>query len=293
MLTSQQTGTKKRITRRTFLGALGLAGISGGGGAFYMRFLEPHWFDVSERTVPVGAVPGRTPLKVLHLSDLHASQVISLEQIQSAVDLGVKLQPDLICLTGDYITRRYDRWKDYERVLSRLSRAAPTFACLGNHDGGSWSRRSRGYENANHVRSLLEGSSIQLLENRSAKFQAGQWRLNLVGLGDLWARGLNPSGAFSGAGKEDGSVTLALSHNPDSKAMLKPYAWDLVLCGHTHGGQLIVPLVGAPFAPVRDKRFIKGLHSWEGRWIHITKGVGNLHGMRFNCRPEVSLLKLV
>jgi uncharacterized protein len=282
-----------RLTRRAFLAGLGVAGLGGGGGAFYMRFLEPHWFDVSERTVPIGARPGALPLRVLHLSDLHASEVISLGQIRAAVELGLKGEPDLICVTGDFITGKYDRWKEYEGVLARLSTAAPTFACLGNHDGGSWSSRSRGYPDARHVRSLLEGSGIQLLENRSMRIQARGWELNVAGVGDLWSRGLNPSGAFSGTRKEEGVVTFVLSHNPDSKDLLKPFPWDLLLCGHTHGGQLIVPLVGAPFAPVRDKRFIKGLHEWEGRWIHITKGVGNLHGVRLNCRPEVSLLNLV
>ena len=66
-----------------------------------------------------------------------------------------------------------------------------------------------------------------------------------------------------------------------------------MLCGHTHGGQCDLMFLGTPFAPVRDKRFVQGLHRWEDRWIHITRGVGNLHGMRFNCRPEVSLLTLV
>jgi predicted MPP superfamily phosphohydrolase len=67
----------------------------------------------------------------------------------------------------------------------------------------------------------------------------------------------------------------------------------LLLCGHTHGGQIRLPFVGTPFAPVRDKRFVEGLHQWDGRWMYITRGVGNLHGVRFNCPPEVSLLTLV
>ena len=65
-----------------------------------------------------------------------------------------------------------------------------------------------------------------------------------------------------------------------------------MLSGHTHGGQLSLPVIGTPFAPVRDKRFVHGLHSWNNRRLHITSGVGALHHMRFNCRPEVSLLEL-
>ena len=73
---------------------------------------------------------------------------------------------------------------------------------------------------------------------------------------------------------------------------MQQYPWDLMLSGHTHGGQLWIPFIGAPFAPVRDKRFVKGLVRWQNRWVHVTKGVGNLHGMRLNCPPEVSLLTL-
>jgi uncharacterized protein len=83
-----------------------------------------------------------------------------------------------------------------------------------------------------------------------------------------------------------------LSHNPDTKEQLKAYDWDVAFCGHTHGGQFRLPLIGTPFAPVKDKRFVQGLHFWEGRQIYITKGVGNLFGVRFNCRPEISLITL-
>ena len=55
---------------------------------------------------------------------------------------------------------------------------------------------------------------------------------------------------------------------------------------------LDLPVVGTPFAPIRDKKYVRGLHSWNGRWLHITKGIGNLHGMRFNCRPEITVFEI-
>ena len=113
--------------------------------------------------------------------------------------------------------------------------------------------------------------------------------VQLVGVGDLWAGELDPARAFEGA---DGSTTIALTHNPDSKDALSFYKWALMLCGHTHGGQVALPLIGRPLAPVRDRRFVAGLHAWRDRQIYITRGVGNLYGLRLNCRPEVSLLRL-
>ena len=86
--------------------------------------------------------------------------------------------------------------------------------------------------------------------------------------------------------------TLLLAHNPDTKDVAWPFAWDAMLSGHTHGGQVVLPWIGPPFVPVEDRRFIAGLHSWRDRWIYTTRGVGNILGVRVNCRPEVTLLEV-
>ena len=271
---------------------LGLSGASAASAATYMRFVEPGWIEANHAEVPLGRGSGRRQLKLLHLSDLHASSVVSLDYLAEAIELGVSQHPDLICLTGDYITTTWKDWADYARLLERLSAAAPTFACLGNHDGGYWAHLHQGYPTTTEVQDLLAQARISLLDNASVGISLAGWNLNLVGVGDLFARQFRPTQAFHGWKPEKDNVTVVLSHNPDSKQLLRPYTWDLMLCGHTHGGQIELPLIGAPFAPIKDMHFIKGLHSWEHRWIHITKGIGNVWGLRFNCRPEISLLSL-
>jgi predicted MPP superfamily phosphohydrolase len=162
---------------------------------------------------------------------------------------------------------------------------------MGNHDGGKWvSRHGYGYKSWELVAELLKTAGVQLLHNEARVVELKGRDVQLVGLGDLWADELNPTKAFAGAHRD--LRTILLSHNPDSKVFNAPFGWDLMLCGHTHGGQLRLPIIGTPFAPVRDKRYVAGLKAWEDRWIHVTKGVGNLHGLRFNCRPEVSLIRL-
>jgi predicted MPP superfamily phosphohydrolase len=86
--------------------------------------------------------------------------------------------------------------------------------------------------------------------------------------------------------------SIVLAHNPDTKDAIEHQSWDLMLSGHTHGGQVVVPFVEPTWAPVVDKRFIAGLYEWSGRQLYITKGVGNHSGVRFGCRPEVSILEL-
>ena len=279
----------KKFSRRRFLATAGLAGL---GGASYVHWLEPEWLEVGRHEIPLNKSQPRAPLKILQLSDLHASPVVSLDFIAQAVELGLRQQPDLICLTGDFISHTFDEFGEYARVLAPLAKSAPTFACLGNHDGGAWSVRCGGYDNTARVGTLLAESGITLLHNRATRVQLRDWNLQLVGVGDFWSGAMMPGVAF-GEARPGADAVVLLSHNPDTKTFLKPFAWDLMLCGHTHGGQVRLPFIGTPFAPVQDKTFVEGLRRWENRWIHITRGVGNLHGIRFNCRPEVSLLTLV
>ena len=283
------------LTRRNFLlgcgGGLGLAAA----GAGYMRWLEPGWFQVTRTKIalPRGR-PATRPLRVLHLSDLHAHHAwVPLPAIAQAVAAGVALQPDLVCLTGDFVTGRCDDFPDYIRVLRPLVQAAPTFACLGNHDGGGWSRDSaRGYAHTLAVQEFLAATGVRLLHNTAAEITVAGRAVQLIGVGDWWARETKPERAFAEAPPRGAAVRLLLNHNPDAKIVLRAHDWDVMLSGHTHGGQIGVPWLAQQIAPVQDKRFIAGLYAWEGRSIFITRGIGNLHGVRLFCRPEVSLLEI-
>ncbi len=274
------------ISRRRFLCSVGSAGIAAGG---YMRFWEPHALQAGHYNIQTPA--GGAPVKILHLSDLHASAVVSLNHINDSIDLGLSHKPDLICLTGDFITTKYDAFDQYARILKRLSDYAPTFACLGNHDGGRWSRR-RSYSDISKVQGLLADGGISLLHNASVEIWINERPLTIVGVGDIWARHLNPAQAFAQVTRNETNTVVLLSHNPDTKTQMEHYPWNVMLCGHTHGGQVRLPLLGTPFAPIEDKRFVMGLHRWRDKWIYVTRGVGNVHGVRFNCPPEVSILNL-
>ncbi len=279
----------RSITRRRFIAGCLTAGA---GVASWTRFLEPWWFKIAQHTVPLGL--GGEPLRLLQISDLHADPM-PLDYLRKTIRAGLAVKPDLICLTGDFITHRYDQWDEYAALLAELSAAAPTFAILGNHDGGKWASRmgfNFGYADTKLVRAMLDTAHIHLLHNRRERLSIRGHAIDLVGVGDWWASEMDPAAAFTGWKREQGVPTVLLSHNPDTKDRLLPFTWDMMLSGHTHGGQLSLPLIGEPFAPIQDKRFVRGLYRWEERWLHISAGVGALHTARFNCRPEVSVLTL-
>jgi predicted MPP superfamily phosphohydrolase len=276
------------FTRRRILG--GLLGCGAAGGA-WMRWVEPGWLKVTRHSLPLWpGKPAGAPMRLLQLSDFHADPM-SLAQIRHSVELGLAEKPDLICLTGDFITWKFGQWDEYAAVLAPLAAAAPTYAIPGNHDGGGWARH-RGYADNSLVRGMLERARIPLLDNRRVPLEINGRRFVLAGLGDWWADEMRPAVAFAEYQPLPDVPVILLSHNPDTKDRLTSWPWDLMLCGHTHGGQLSLPVIGTPFAPVRDKRYVRDLHRWNNRWLHITAGVGALHHLRFNCRPEISVLEL-
>jgi len=275
----------KSISRRAFI-ALPILGAST---AAYARLVEPTWLQLTQTECPLPNI--RQPIELIHLTDFHASVEVSNSHIERAIELAIESNPDLICITGDFVTNTegFDAgW--YRTVLRRLARKAPTFAVLGNHDGGAWAARAGGFRTTAEVAQILENSGISLLSNRSHKITCRSAELQLVGLGDLWAREFDAVQAFKHADSK--CPTVVLSHNPDSKDALAAYNWNLMLSGHTHGGQVVVPLIGLNPAPVHDRRYIAGLKPWKDRWIHVSPGIGNVGGVRFNCRPEVSRIRL-
>lgn len=265
-----------------------------------MRWIESDWLVVTHTPIALprrASTAGAPPLRVLHLSDLHADRRwVPLSHIARAVAVGLAQKPDVICLTGDFITSRsgaYDiSYSDYADVLRPLAAAAPTFACLGNHDGGVWTRIDGGDRNAESVRGLLRAARVDLVHNSVREITVRGRRVQIFGVGDWWAGDSLASAAFRRAPERGDAIRLVLNHNPDAKTSFAPYDWDLMLCGHTHGGQIGLPVLARQFAPVVDKRFIAGLYPWEGRQIFITRGVGNLHRARLFCRPEISVLEV-
>jgi predicted MPP superfamily phosphohydrolase len=259
------------VNRRRWIQLASAAALS-----TYPLYWEPRWLEVTHKHVPIAGL--KREIRVLHLSDLHYGFRVPLSLQHAAVTLGLAEKPDLICLTGDYIT---NNWTDHPIVLvevfKRLSAFAPTYAIFGNHD-------------VEPLGEILVTGGVRILDNSSDTIDLGGQRLALVGLGDLWTNGVAAAAAFERCPIDVPRIVLC--HNPDSKDYLRDFVFDLLLAGHTHGGQLVMPGLGPRAYGIRDQSMLAGLHRWRGHWVHVTRGVGSLWGIRFNCRPEVSILRL-
>ena len=258
----------------------------------YAFGVEPNWLERTTVRVQLPCKNLTSGLRILHLSDFHASPVVPFSLIENAVQLGLEAKPDVICLTGDFVTDAtpFDE-AEYARILRRLSSAAPVFASLGNHDGGRWAASVGGLKDSSVIRGLLRAANIPVLHNRSEVVRVRDQSIRFAGVPDLWSERIDGVVAFADVPEDDPAILLA--HNPDTKDVLADRSWSLMLSGHTHGGQVVLPIVGERFVPVRDKRFVAGLKQWNGRQVYVTRGVGNIDGVRVNCRPEVTVLDLV
>lgn len=274
------------MNRRVFLFGLPTAALSAYG---YARLIEPQWLEETRRTVVIGRGL-RRPLRLAHISDFHASEYVPLLYLEDAFRRTLAMKPDLICITGDFVTTDSDfSLPRYEAALQILSSRVPTYAVMGNHDGGLWSGRAGWFSDNRYIRNLLNRAGVRILHNDAAKLDIDGMPLWLAGVGDLWSRELDAKSAFVKVA-DDGAPVIVMNHNPDGKDDCSQFRWDLMLCGHTHGGQVIVPFYGPPIVPVVDTRYAVGLNAYQDRWIHTTRGVGNVEGLRVNCRPELSLL---
>ena len=289
------------LTRRRFLqGAAGLLAL-GTTGTAYAFGIEPRFrLVVSEWTVPHRHWPTEMPpLRVAILTDLHANEPwMPLPRIQEIVEWTNALQPDLIVLLGDYVAAML-RFRsaiipisDWAPVLSRLKAPLGTYAVLGNHD---W------WQDPEGVHKGLEREGIQVLENEAIKLRANGGQIWLAGLGDQLAI---PLGRRKFRGKDDLPATLApaardsdplilLAHEPDIFPRV-PERVTITLSGHTHGGQVNLPIIGRPIVPSQyGQRFAYGHIVEDGRHLLVSSGLG-LSGLpvRFMVPPEIALLTL-
>jgi len=274
------------MKRRKFLQLLGLTG-AGVLISSYPLFIERQWLQVNHYTVPTpGLPPAFHGFTIAQVTDIHLGLLVSAAFVEGVVQTTNALAPDLIACTGDYVHQRNTR-KEIDRVwpiLTGLKARHGVFSVLGNHDHWADSERSLYW---------LERSG-QNLRHRHRTIERDGTRLIFAGAGDFWEDQLGIDAAFAGSESDPGACRILLSHNPDSLDTPFTTQVSLVLSGHTHGGQVVIPGFGPPVLPVSNKRYSSGLIVTDRSQVFISRGIGwAIIPVRFNCYPEIAVLKLV
>jgi predicted MPP superfamily phosphohydrolase len=283
------TEPASRFNRRKFLRRLVAGGAAGAAGAFlYTWRIEPHWVEIVRRDLPIARLPSDLiGARLVQLSDLHAGPFVDQSFLLNAAEGAARLQPDLIVLTGDFMScMGQESVPQALEVVERLpSPSAGRFAVLGNHDYAVGWRRD---DVADKLAAGLQDLGVRVLRNEVADVAGMQ----LAGVDDFWTDHFDPEQTL--AELDADRPALALCHNPDGvddPAWQKYRGW--ILAGHTHGGQCKAPFLRPPLLPVRNKRYVAGEYDLAGgRRLYINRGLGYLRRVRFNCRPEITLFTL-
>lgn len=272
------------MDRRTFLKRAGIgvtaAALSGG---LYSLF-EAGWLSTDFQTLAVPRLPeGFRGLKVAFLSDLHHGPRTGLDYLHGVVARAADWNPDVVLLGGDYVHDSPKYIAPVFDLLKTLRSEYGTFGVLGNHDH---------WQSAEETRAAMRASGIVDLTNVGVVITRGPARLRLSGVGDLWEDTQNLSSALDGAKPDE--ATILLSHNPDFAEQMFDPRVSLMLSGHTHGGQIRVPLFGAPYVPSRyGQKYASGLVQAPAAQVFVSRGIGTIGvPLRFCCRPEINLLTL-
>ena len=248
------------VTRKEFL-KIGLAAAGAGVVAGYPLVVERYRILVNTYRLPVPSLPPSFEgLRLVHLTDIHHGFLTPIELVRWVVDKANSLQPDVIVCTGDYVlerrgTREIDRvWP----VLGGLRAPLGVYSVLGNHD--HWADTSRSLER------LTE--SGQSLRHRAQALERGGSRIWLGGAGDLWEDDLGIDTALRGVPPDECRIVLA--HNPDSADQDFAARVDLMISGHTHGGQVRLPLLSSWTPNVSNQRYAERLrHRWARARVHL------------------------
>ncbi|MEO0835503.1 MAG: metallophosphoesterase [Cyanobacteria bacterium J06642_3] len=245
--------------------------------------------------------------KIVQLSDLHYDGVrLSSQTLLTAISLSNEVDPDLVLITGDFVTDNPQPIYELATQLQQLTSKYGVFGCLGNHDLIPPTSKSI-------ITEALGKINLKILWNEVVyPLGAG---LAIAGLPDFWSPEFKPAAVLDQISQD--TPRIVLSHNPDSASMLQRWRVDLQLSGHTHGGQIVIPNYG-PIVSILPKirrrvpKFLRnrlpyikdcakvtinwqwasGWHQVEQNQLYVNRGLGTYRPGRFNCPPEVTVITL-
>ncbi len=254
--------------------------------------IEPNRPLVIRKDIFLDRWPNRlTGFKIALLSDFHYDPVFSIHPIHSAVAVVNSLNPDLIALTGDFVSLRFSKRENRiaahsaapcAEILRTMNAPLGRWAVLGNHDH---------FTDGGVVTAALQARDIAVLGNRAVAIEHDGARFWLAGVHDVLSGTADPGEALKTVPPDEAVVLLA--HEPDFADFVVRFPVDLQLSGHSHGGQVRLPLVGPVFLPDMARKYVQGQYQVGNLKLYVNVGLGTVGlPVRWNCPPEITLLTL-
>lgn len=254
----------------------------------YARYIEPNFLKVHYENIESMYISkGSRELKILQFSDMHVSEYFDENDMEMAVEKINEQNPDIVVFTGDLI----DQFNNYENKdnvhkiwesLAEINASIGKYAIYGNHDYGGGAEQV--------YRTIIENSGFILLKNE--KITLEDYNINIIGMDDSIFGKFEKDKLISFLDKD--SFNIVLSHEPDVIDYLLEYNIDLFLSGHSHGGQINLPLVNS--FPLLAKKYTNGIYSFDNyrqTILYVNVGLGTSQlPLRFMAPPELSVFKL-
>ena len=239
--------------------------------------------EVTRHEVEIANLPASFDgYRIAFLTDTHVASFMRRAFFREVVEQTRRFDPDLILLGGDFVT-----WERHiplmaEVLLTDLEARDGIYAVLGNHD--YWA-------NADGVVAAMTARGVRFLINRSIDIRRGDDTIALLGIDEIYRGNPDPDAAF--ARIELRMPRIGISHHPDIVDILRDRRVDLLLCGHTHGGQIRFPFFGSVVVPSKhEARYASGFHRVDDVLLYVSRGIGAIPPLRILCRPEVATFVL-
>ena len=278
------------ITRRTFIRLTAGTGVAALG--LDATVLEPNRPRVVRKDIALRRWPERLEgFTIALLSDFHFDPYFSVHPIEASISIVNRLAPDLIVLTGDFVSipqfegneeKGASAAEPCADLLRQMHARHGLWAVMGNHDY---------YTNPWRITSALQARGINVLANRSVPIEQDGARFWLAGVNDVVSGTADLDATLHTVPENEAAILLA--HEPDYADEVARYRVDLQLSGHSHGGQVRLPLVPPLFLPKLGKKYVWGLYRIGPLTLYTNAGIGTVVlPIRFNCPPEITLLTL-
>jgi len=282
----------RKMTRRSFLKALplGLATyiFACSGLYVYGRKIERYRPVIEHVEIPIKDLPDDlVGFRIVAMGDLHIDPFWDFDLIEKVCTLANQANPDLTLLLGDYVSWDINALDTLKDQLAGLRAKFGVYACLGNHEV---------WLDAILAREKLEGMGITVLVNAGTAIQVGDATLYAAGLDSWWNAYGSPDLDAALRDVHPNDVVVVMMHEPDyADISAQDGRVDLQLSGHSHGGQVVLPVWGTIYSALYSRKYPIGLYHVGDIWQYTTRGIGVTDNVRFrvNCPPEVTEIELV
>ncbi|MUK90236.1 metallophosphoesterase [Ornithinibacillus sp. L9] len=278
---------RRSFLKKLFGSTLALIGISGGT-YYYARDIEPKALNIHTETIKSNIIPSTYDnFRIVQFSDTHIGFQYTLEQFTELITKINDLNPDLIVFTGDLVDApdRYNWDNNLTELLDSLKAPYGKYWIYGNHDHGGYG--------TDIIKNVMDEAGFQLLQNTHQLIEKNNDRILLAGIDDVMLGRPNLNETLEQANPD--LFTILLAHEPDFADIAKKYPIDIQLSGHSHGGQVRLPLIGHLYTPSYAEKYVQGKYTFDSSdlVLYVNSGIGTTRvPYRFLCKPEIHVYTL-